>query len=240
MQLAEYEARLEAAERTVRRLGLALALLVVLAVVGFAGQAATANQTTDLLTARGIVLVDDAGRARIVIGAPAGVAHEDPRLVQATGMVVLDTLDRLAVAVGSDPPLILEEDGTLAERIGSSNGLTFYDPRDGKERGGIGAFEDGRANVCLDYGGAPKEAACMSVAPDDQYTAVMLNGTPREEVFDRVGMFVGADGVGVLKAFGGLDSRDGIFIRAGDGMPKVTVYDSTQSEVMDLVDRTSP
>ncbi len=239
MQSAEYEARLEAAERNVRRLALALASLVALAVLGFTGRAGMANQTADVVTARGLVILDEAGRARIVIGAPAAAAHDDARLAQATGMVVLDTLDRLSAAVGSDPPLILE-DGTLAERIGSSNGLTFYDPRDGKERGGIGAFEDGRANVCLDYGEASKEAVCMSVAPEDQYTAVMLNGTPREEVFDRVGMFVGADGVGVLKAFGGVNSRDGIFIRAGDGMPKVTVYDSTQSEVMDLVDRVTP
>lgn len=37
----------------------------------------------------------------------------------------------------------------------------------------------------------------------------MLNGTPSEEDYDRVGMFLGADGVGVLKAFGGLDSRAG-------------------------------
>ena len=238
MQPADYEARLATAERKIRRLVLVIGLLVVLAVLGLGSQV-TGARTNDVLTARGLVIVDEADRARVVIGAPAGAAYEDARLVQATGMVVLDTLGRLVVTVGSDPPLILD-DGTLGTRIGSSNGLTFYDPRDGKERGGLGAFEDGRANVCLDYGSASKEAVCMSVAPDDQYTAVMLNGTPREEVFDRVGMYVGADGLGILKAFGGVNSRDGIFIRAGDGMPKMTVYDSTQSEVMDLVDRTMP
>jgi hypothetical protein len=42
--------------------------------------------------------------------------------------------------------------------------------------GGIGVFDDGRANMCLDYEGG-KEAACVSVAASDQYAAVLLNGT---------------------------------------------------------------
>lgn len=239
MRHVDYEDRLATAERHIRRLTFALVLFLAVAALGLTRQGSNATESPDVLTVRGLVVVDDAGRARIVLGAPAAAAHDDARLVQTTGMVVLDTLDRLVVAAGADPPLILEA-GTLAERIGSSHGLTFYDPRDGKQRGGIGAFEDGRANVCLDYGSSSKEAVCMSVAPDDQYAAVLLNGTPREEAFDRVGMFVGADGVGVLKAFGGLDSHDGIFIRAGDGMPKMIVYDSTQSEVMDLVGRVVP
>lgn len=227
-------ARLERAERRVRGLSLGLVLTVAVLALGFTDQDSRDLRGDDVITARGLVIVDDAGRARVVIGAPAAAAYEDPRFAQTTGMIVLDTLDRPGVAVGTNPPLILD-DGSLAERIGSSSGLTFYDPRDGKERGGIGAFEDGRANVCLDYGNASKEAVCMAVAPDDQYAAVMLNGTPREETFDRVGMFLGADGVGVLKAFGGLDSRDGVLIRAGGGMPAIVVFDSTQAEVVDLV-----
>lgn len=227
--------RLARAERRVRGLSLGLALTVALLVLGLTVHDSAGPAGEDVITARGLVIVDDAGRARVVIGAPAASARKDARFAETAGMIVLDTLDRLAVAVGSNPPLILA-DGSLAERIGSSSGLTFYDPRDGKERGGIGAFEDGRANVCLDYGNAVKEAACMTVAPDDQYAAVLLNGTPREETFDRVGMFLGADGVGVLKAFAGLDSHDGVLIKAGDGMPAIVVFDSTQAEVVDLVD----
>lgn len=78
------------------------------------------------------------------------------------------------------------------------------------------------------------------VAPEDQYAAVLLNGTPRETAFDRVGMFLGADGVGVLKAFAGVNSNDGVLIKAGGGLPQITVYDSTQTEVMDMVERARP
>lgn len=229
--------RLERAERRVRLLSGTVLLLVAVAVLGSVG--AQEGDPVDVITARGLVVVDDAGRARVVIGAPGTSAAADPRLAETTGLVVLDTTSRPAVAVGIDPPLILD-DGTIGKRIGSSSGLTFYDPRDGKERGGIGAFEDGRANVCLDYGTASKEAVCMTVAPEDRYAAVLLNGTPREEAFDRVGMFVGADGVGVLKAFAGVDSHDGVLIKAGDGLPQITVYDSTHAEVMDMVERAGP
>lgn len=229
------QARLERAERRVRRLSQGAALIAAVLLLAFVVHDAGDVAGGDIVTARGLVIVDEAGRARVVIGAPTAAAHDDPRFAHTTGMIVVDTLDRLAVAVGADPPLIAEG-GSLAERIGSANGFTFYDPRDGKERGGIGAFEDGRANVCIDYGNASKEAACMTVAPDDQYAAVLLNGTPREKAYDRVGMFLGADGIGVLKAFGGVASRDGVMIKAGEGMPTVTVFDSTQTEVADLVD----
>jgi hypothetical protein len=226
-------------ERRTRVLSLGLLLMTAVATLGFVAGAPSFAGTVpgiDVITARGLVIVDAANRPRVVIGAPAGTALQDERLGASTGLVVLDTAGRLGVAVGNDPPLILE-DGTVGRRIASSNGLVFYDPRDGKERGGVGAFADGRANVCLDYGNAQKEAACMTVAPDDQYAAVLLNGTPREEAYDRVGMFLGSDGVGVLKAFGGLNSADGVSIVAGGGMPTITVYDSVQAEVADLVER---
>lgn len=231
--------RLARLERRTRALSLGLFLMAAAATLGFVtggrGAAAT-TPSADVITARGLVIVDAANRPRIVIGAPVAAALRDERLAATVGLVVLDTANRLNVAVGQNPPLILE-DGTAGHRIASSNGLVFYDPRDGKERGGLGAFADGRATVCLDYGNAQKEAACMAVAPDDQYAAVLLNGTPREQAYDRVGMFLGADGVGVLKAFGGVNSQDGVMIRAGGGLPRITVYDSAQSEVADLVER---
>lgn len=228
---ADVHVRLERAERRVRVLTIGFALL--LAGLGLAAADAT-GAPSEVLTARGLVIVDDAGRARVVIGAPGAAAIDDPRLASTTGMIVLDSLDRLGIAVGIDPPLITP-DGSVAERIASSHGLTFYDPRDGRERGGIGAFADGRAVACLDYAGGQKEAACMVVAPDDQYSAVLLNGTPAERDYDRVGMFLGADGVGVLKAFGGGARRDGVLIKGGGGMPEVLVFDSTQTQVDDLV-----
>ena len=222
------EARLSRAEGRVRVL---TAVSVLLSVVLLLGAVPSGRQ--DVLRARGLVITDDDGRERIVLGAPMGDASADPKLADAVGVAVLDAEGRLHVSLGADNPLILA-DGAVGTRIATAAGLTIYDPRNGQERGGMGAFADGRANVCLDYGTASKEAACVAVAPEDQYAAFILNGTPNEDVFDRVTMYVGADGQGSIKAFGGGANQGGVMIRAGHGRPSVTVYDSTGAALTDL------
>jgi hypothetical protein len=74
----------------------------------------------------------------------------------------------------------------------------------------------------------------MVVAPGDQYAAVVLNGTPNEEAFDRVTMVVGADGVGVVKAFGGGPHPTGVLIKAGGGPASITTFDSAGTAIRDL------
>lgn len=231
--MSEIEVLQHRLDRTERRVRWSMAFCVLLGVLVLIG-AAQANQ--EVLTARGLVITDAAGNERIVLGAPMGNASANPRLADAVGVAVLDSLGRLHVAVGANNPLILEE-GQTGTRVAMSAGITIYDPRDGRERGGMGAFSDGRANVCLDYGAAPKEAACMAVAPGDEYAAVILNGTPGEDVFDRAVLFVGADGRGSIKVFGGRENRGGVMIRAGSGPASVTVYDSTGAAVEDLTRR---
>ncbi len=222
--------RVERLERQVRWLGsVAVVLAAVVAI-------AATQARPEVLRGQGLVITDAAGNERIVLGAPMGHATSDPKLAEAVGLAVLDSLGRLHVAVGANKPLILAE-GQTGSRIGLEAGMTIYDPRDGRERGGMGAFSDGRANVCLDYGTAPKEAACMAVAPGDQYAAMILNGTPGEDVFDRVVMFAGADGSGSIKAFGGRANRGGVMIRAGTGPASVTVYDSAGAVVDDIARR---
>ena len=150
----------------------------------------------------------------------------DDRLVESVGLAVLDSAGRMNVAVGAGNPLV-RADGSTGSRIAHGAGLTIYDPRDGKERGGMSAFDNGRANLCLDYDGGQKEAVCLTVAPGDQHAAVLLNGVPGEPQYDRVAMFVGADGRGSIKAFAGGNDNSGVMIRAGGGPPRITVHDST-------------
>ena len=157
-ELDELRQRLEKTERLARWLtafGIVLAAALVLG-------ATQGNQ--EVLTLRGLVITDAAGNERIVLGAPMASASEDPKLADAVGLAVLDSVGRLHVAVGANKPLITTG-GQLGTRIALDAGLTFYDPRDGRERGGIGAFDDGRANMCIDYGTAPKEGACVAIAP---------------------------------------------------------------------------
>jgi hypothetical protein len=228
--MSELEAlnrRLARAERNVRRLS------AVLLVGGATLLLGALRPQDDVLRTQGLVIVDADGRERIVLGAPMQRASADPKLEGAVGMAVLDSAGWLNVAVGTNTPLILD-DGAIGTRIATQAGLTFYDPRSGRERGGMGAFTDGRATACLDYGTAVKEAACLFVAPGDQYAAVLVNATPSEEAFDRVTMVVSADGTGVLKAEGGGSEASGVLIKAGNGPASITTYDSTWTAVRDL------
>lgn len=236
-RMDDITSRLERAERRVRWLGAGMASMATLFGLLLVGCETVGNGApADVVTARGLVIVDAEGRQRLVLGAPMGSTSDDARLAGTTGITVLDSAGRLVTSLGMNNPLI-QPDGSAGERRGTAYGMTFYDPRTGQERGGIGAFDDGRANVCLDWAGVEREAACMSVWADDQYAAVILNGTPAEEtIFDRVVLYVGSDGTGRIKAFGGGRHQDGVSIDVGRGTPEVTVFDSTQTATMDLVD----
>jgi hypothetical protein len=217
--------RVKALEHRIRLLSIAAVLLATFALV------AAGRPVADVIRTQGLVITDAAGRERIVLGAPMSGVSPNALLADAIGLAVVDSLGRLHIAVGTNTPLVLAS-GAIGKRIAGKAGLTFYDPRNGQERGGMGAFDDGRANVCIDYGTKAKEAACMAVAPNDQYAAFILNGTPAEPQFDRVTMYVGSDGSGSIKAFGGGSNNGGVLIRSGKGPPSMTVYDSAGSKVV--------
>ena len=186
----------------------------------------------EVLRVRGLVVVDAHGRERIVLGAPIDSTSAHAWFAGSVGTVVLDTLGRVAVAVGQNNPAI--SGGKVVDRIGASNGINVYDPRSGDERGGLGAFASGRTIMCLDYS-TGKEAACAAVAENDSYAAMQLQGTPNEPQYDRVGMFLGADGVGILKAWGGgTANTGGIQLSAGRGPTRATVYDSAGKVLREL------
>jgi len=229
-EISALTARVEALERrwrsTVALAGvLALGLLAVTI-------ASCVRDPRDILKVRGIVITDAAGNDRIVLGAPIGDVSDDPRLVQTVGAVVLDESDRLNVAVGANTPLVYS-DGSVGTRVADNAGITIYDPRNGGERGGFSAFSDGRVNVCLDYE-KPKEAACVVVGSGDAYTAVLLNGTPNDSLFDRVGMFLGEDGSGVIKVLGGDASPGGLLLQAGTGRARLVRIDAEGREAGEI------
>lgn len=219
-------ARVATLERRVRFMFAASVLLASAALMA-------SRRPADTLRVTGLVVVDAEGRERIVIGAPLSTASTDAKLAGAAWIVILDSLGRLAVAVGQSNPA-MDTDGKVLRRIAKSNGINIYDPRNGAERGGMGAFASGQANMCLDYS-TGKEAACASVADDDSYSAMQLHGTPNEPQHDRVGMFLGADGAGILKALGGGRTHTGgIVVGAGEGAPYAKVYDPSGKVLHDL------
>lgn len=226
--LSRLAARLDTVERRFRW---TLAALVSLSAVV---SVAALRPPAEVLRARGLVITDALGRPRVVLGAPLTDALDDRKLARASGVVVLDSLGRLSVAVGTNTPLVFAEGKVGTRMNGTANGYTIYDPRTGAERGGSAAFVNGQVTNCLDYA-VPKEAVCMSVAPADGYAAMMVNGNPRVKAFDQAGVFVGQDGAGVLKVFGGGPNFGGISLKAGKGAPQIVVYDSTSKVTGDAL-----
>lgn len=227
----ELKARLDRAERKIRWFYGILAIIAGVFVVTAMQDAST----QDVLRTRGVVVVDDQGRERIVLGAPMGEVSQDDKLSKAVGLAVKDTSGHLHIVAGSHNPAVLPS-GKVIDRVKPGSGLTIYDPRNGMERGGMGVLADGRANVCLDYSSGRKEAACMSVGPQDKATYFLLNAMPKFEGYDRAAMYLGADGTGSIKILGSGENRSGVNVVVGEGrLPSITVYDSAGEEAGELL-----
>ena len=78
--------RLTRRESECRRLRIALVLLAVFAVATATTLHPRAQQPRDVLRARGLIIEDEAGRQRIVLGAPIPENEQMPR----TGLKILD------------------------------------------------------------------------------------------------------------------------------------------------------
>lgn len=148
--------------------------------------------SSKILRAKGIVIVDDKGRERILIGAPlpqaANRVRTDTARVralwskrfgnadqymkwyqsynhQADGILILDEQGYDKVCLGDGVP-----DANIGQRIGKQTGLIFCDP-EGFERGGIGVINVGekqnRVVMALD-GEHGTDATGISVMEDGE------------------------------------------------------------------------
>lgn len=124
------------------------------------------TESANVLRIRGLVVEDEQGRDRILIGAPVPKVAGRKRQDNATGVLILDEngADRVALAAPTPNPQI---NGQVGERIGNAAGLILNDP-DGNERGGFGVLDnDRRVILGLDYPKGAGEAVTLSVIPDE-------------------------------------------------------------------------
>lgn len=169
-------ARLESANRLYRK----LLIVPCLAVLSFAVVAFKPHEgVQDLIKAKKLVVVDDDGKERVVIGRPAGESGKD-----ASGVFVYDPRGQLRVSTASPQPNPPGE----GQRRDAASGLLIYDAT-GKERGGFGTLDDGTAVCALD--GKDHEAVAMVVWPNGLPTFGMWNPAekdPRISVWLNVGL----------------------------------------------------
>ncbi|MES3032467.1 MAG: hypothetical protein V4813_00570 [Gemmatimonadota bacterium] len=229
MQSRPEEERIAALEREVRQQRRMLGVVggVFVAVTVLAG---FAPATRDVIRTRGIVIVDDKGRERILIGAPIPAAANrlrtntaraerawasrfpDPKQYMRWyadyrhsmhGMLVLDEQGHDRLAIGDSTP-----DPNIGKRLGASTGLVVNDA-EGFERTGYGMLTvAGKDRVVLGLDGKDGEEAVVLSVHDDGRAGLSVSGAGRRSIF------LGQSPAAVAQ--GGRDSSAGLVLRRGD------------------------
>ena len=162
-----------------------LCLLMLLAMaVAWNHLSGTALAADKVLRVRGVVVEDDQGRARILLGAPTPDVPERRRRDPTTAMVVLgeNGADRLIVGYGPNPMV----NGKVYKRESSGVGMLLHDP-EGTERGGFGYADIGKVTMALDR---PTGDAVGLVVDDRSGFAGLVVAYPNE-----IGRFTQAAGL---------------------------------------------
>jgi hypothetical protein len=195
------ENRIERIERSLRQvkraLGMAAGLILGLGILALR----PAPEAAEVLRVRGIVVVDDEGRERILIGAPVpAVRHRvrtdlervrdvwarrypDPEQYMTHyrgyrhdtyGLVILDEGGFDRIAIGDPVP-----DPNIGRRIGPSTGIVINDEQ-GFERSGYGLLDvDGRKRVVLGFDSNRGTEGLVLVLDDDGRVGIALRDEER-------------------------------------------------------------
>jgi hypothetical protein len=165
--------RIEKLERQVRWLG-SCALILTTIVTALLGLAAKLEpDSAKVLRARGVIIEDEQGRERILIGASAPGATKNAATM--SGLLVLDPNGTARIALGNPVP-----DPIQGKRNAPLIGLAMYDS-DGLERTGYGVHNTGggdQPTLGLDY--RDREGLSFSVqdgGPGKRAAGLIQSGT---------------------------------------------------------------
>ena len=180
-------------------------LLVLLGIGGtlLAKPTATMRADDGILRGRGVILSDENGRARVLIGAPFPESKDRVRQDSRTASIIfLDEQGHDRLVVGEE--LQAQMNGkvpTDRHRIGSGYGMTLQDLQ-GNERGGMGFLSNGRAVISLDR---PTGDAWGAFVDDKTGFAGTLSIYDRSVGDGATGIFSGTQGKRAFMMFKGLD-----------------------------------
>jgi hypothetical protein len=216
--------RLVALERQVRRLQ---RIVLLFGAIGTAAVIVAFRTPPDeVVRTKQLVIEDDSGRPRVILGAPVGSLAGRRRSDPSIGMLVLDEdgVDRLSVGSPTIAPQIA---GKVARRIASSSGVVVNDAK-GNERTGYGYLENGSVVLGLDH--EDGEGVMLFINPSMGYSGFLVNGAggqgDRQRVF--LGAKLGPDstGPGTL-VLNRPDASRHTFITADEAgeLPLVELYD---------------
>lgn len=210
--LASEIARLHRRQRLLL-LGWPLSIVLLLTLGASASREPAAN-SGKILRARGLIIEDEQGRERILLGAPVPKTQHRKRQDPATALIFVgeNGADRLALGYSPNPQV----GGQVIQRISGGVGIQIND-QEGNERAGFGHLDIGRVVLGLDWKG--REALTLAVDDKAGYTAIMLAGD--KGGYERAGMYVDND-------------TSAIKIAAPDGFERL-IMKTTKDELPELL-----
>lgn len=228
-------------ERKLRYTQAALVFLAVLVIAGLGrdwqvSALAASPRPAGVLHVRGIVIEDDAGRPRMLLGAPTPQVAGRKRPEQLNGIVLLgeNGADRIVISYPGYEP---QQQGKVVQRSvkAPSAGFMINDAQ-GNERAGLGVSDDGqRIALGLDYN--DRDAIGLLVSPNFSGLAVFArDGEPNDQVIASVGK----DGTATFKLADSNGDENIMMEARRDSGLKVQVIDPKTHKLQDVSGRFVP
>ena len=216
-------------EKRLKRTQIAfVSLLVLVIVVTWVNHSAAASQS--VLRVRGIVIEDEQGRPRLLLGAPTPAVPNRTRPEPVNGLILLgpNGADRVVISYpGLEPQVV----GKVEKRsIPVTSAGFIINDAEGNERAGLGASDDGtRVALGMDY--ADRDAVGLLVSPNfSGFVAFARKG----ERNDQATFGVLKDGTSTLK-LADSDGDEGVIVEDPKGMPlKVQVENPVTHKLQDV------
>lgn len=235
MNQTSIEQRMGSLEKKIQRLRyLCWLQTLILAAVGLSAtltRRVEAQNSPRVLRTHGIVIEDDQGRARLILGAPLPEVQGRKRQGSLTDSIVfLDEQgnDRLTLGEGPNP----QAQGKILHRIATFFGVLIHDDK-GNERGGYGWLSNERAVLTLDRPGLDAWAAVV----DDKtgFAGMGVEYAP-EIANDKTGIEIGTQGSSALFRFMDTKGKERAVFRLEDsGVPSFHVSDEMGRSTLNLI-----
>ena len=176
---------------------------------------AATRPADQVLRARGIIIEDESGHPRLLMGAPVPRVA-DRRSDVTTSIVARDVGGHDRVIFGEQPDPIIN--GKVMRRIGSSWGMTIYNTA-GDERGGFANFDQGRSTVALDR--AAGDGIAMMVDEKGDFAGVLLNYNSGKVGSYKPAVQIGTVGSRFIGNISNFDDSTAGSIKAGNDGPAI-------------------